>query len=393
MGTNISKDYIERFIKNDSHEKTHIEVFLEFVSSIIFDGNEYSIEDFALLNANDLKESLEYYIRKNKITAKQTAGAYLGNLKKFFVNLETYYQVHNDIVVNGNFVPTFIEETERIISTLNDTVNTGVATDDEYQDLVKKLTNAETKYSYQQAVLEIDNYLDGKSSDNPVGFQRILSICAWRMVIEYGFKNKIIIDIKIGDIDLKKGIIKTGEYMLPIPNELKNNLCDYFKIRSYLLSKLYKSQEVLFIQPNGESIKDQNASEKLFTKVVGDSSSKESKPYAQRCIERMIKEGFSADIIKSVTGYGDTIYKKTCDFVNKENFIQNKLTEFIIPTRKKQVIKKHYINCPICNKEVMATSDNFVLIKKTNDDTLYLYCKECGEKEKVKSGRNDKWVI
>lgn len=388
MTNTILEKYIKEFVQNNKQEKTQITVFWEFVSSVIFDGSEFTIEDFALLNVNELKESLEYYIRRNKITAKQTANTYVGNLKRFFFNLENHYQVHNDVYINRDFIPAFWEEIDSIIFKLNDTVNTGTATDDEYESLVSKIDHAENQYSYDEAVLEIDNYVEDSSNNRLDGFHHILSVCASRLVIEYGMSNRVIRSIKTNDVDLENSIIIRGRYSLPISTELKRSLVDYVKLREYLLNKLNKTQELFFIQCSGEGINDRGASDQLFTKVVGENSSKESKPYAKRCIERMVKEGFSSNIIKEITGYSDSVYKAVCNFVDNENSTQAKLIEFITPSNRIKVQKKGYINCPVCAKEIKATSENLVLIKKPESDVFYLCCKECGEKEKEKARRN-----
>ena len=81
------------------------------------------VDDFALLNENDLIGSLEYYIERNQIASKQTVGAYVGYLKKIFGNLENDYKIKNDVYVNGDFIRSFYLAVERITSKLNSRVN------------------------------------------------------------------------------------------------------------------------------------------------------------------------------------------------------------------------------------------------------------------------------
>lgn len=80
MSEFVIDNYFEKFITTNKQEKTHIEVLLEFLKTNVFDGEAFEVEDFSLLNENDLLESLIYYIERNKITSKQTAKAYLGNV-------------------------------------------------------------------------------------------------------------------------------------------------------------------------------------------------------------------------------------------------------------------------------------------------------------------------
>ena len=66
----VPKEYIEKFIPTNRSEKTQMEVFFEFISAQIFNNEEYTVEDFVYLNNDDLLESLKYYIKCNKVTAK-----------------------------------------------------------------------------------------------------------------------------------------------------------------------------------------------------------------------------------------------------------------------------------------------------------------------------------
>ena len=172
----VPKEYIEKFIPTNRSEKTQMEVFFEFISAQIFNNEEYTVEDFVYLNNDDLLESLKYYIKCNKVTAKGTAKAYLGYLKNFFVNLEGYYKVNSDIFVNGNFLQALWDEADKIISLLNDKeeTNTNIATNEEYDNLVQKIKEAVLSSKGQitvpkviREILHIDNgdsiafYVDG----------------------------------------------------------------------------------------------------------------------------------------------------------------------------------------------------------------------------------------
>ena len=202
----VPKEYIEKFIPTNRSEKTHMEVFFEFISAQIFNNEEYTVEDFVYLNNDDLLESLKYYIKCNKVTAKGTAKAYLGYLKNFFVNLDGYYKVNSDIFVNGNFLQTLWDEADTIISLLNDKeeTNTNIATNEEHDILVQKIKEAEHKYSFETAMSEIEKYVENGYSGKLENFRLILSVCATQMLLEYGFANRTIIEIRTSDIDFTK---------------------------------------------------------------------------------------------------------------------------------------------------------------------------------------------
>lgn len=389
----VPAQYIEKFVVSNLHEKAQMNVFFKYVSSVIFDNDDYIVEDFALLIDDELVESLEYYIQKNRVTAKQTARAYLGNLKNFFSNLEIHYNTYNDYFSNGDFKPIVYEKAEKIIETLNATVNSETASDDEYTNLAKRIEECAHQYSYDVGKHEIDRFVNNRTTDLPNMFRLIRSVCAMRMVCEYGIKNSEIIRIKQDDVDLEAGTIKRGKYTLPLPFELKKDITEYIKIRQYLLSNLEKTNERLFIKHDGESISGIDASDKLFRKVIGEGNPVESKSYAKRCIERMVKEGFSANVIKEITGYSGTIYQSVCDFVDKEGSFQVKLNRFVLPQtsgehKKRNSKQIRYINCPICHTSIKATAEELVLIKYPGDATLHLACTNCGKRERVKGHLN-----
>ena len=65
------------------------------------------------------------------------------------------------------------------------------------------------------------------------------------------------------------------------------------------------------------------------------------------------------------------------DFRSEENILHYHLTD---------IVPKGHFKCWECGRIKEATSEKAVLLKYPNDDTLYLYCRECSEKEKVKFG-------
>ena len=386
MSKFFSEEYIEKFIPTNKAERTQMEVFFDFISNQIFKNDPFNIEDLAYLNNSDLLESLKYYIRYNKVTAKGTAKAYIGNLRKFFSNLENDYKIYNDVFVNGNFLPSFMNEAEIIISYLNDKEDSNTASDKECIEFEQIIKKSQKNYSYETAVLEIEQYIKNGFTGTIEQFGLILSICAAQFVIEYGFANRTIINIKNDDIDIEKGVVKRGIYELPIPNAIKSNLIEYLRIRTYLLDRIGINQDKLFIKYDGSAIDGSGATDKLFGGVICENESKASAPFAKRCIGRMIDAGLNYQLIHELTGYSKTIYDNACDFANKSNMIntQNKITEFILPKESESVRKIGYMDCPICGKkDIKAISDEFVLIKKS-DNLLYIACKECGEKEKRK---------
>lgn len=381
-GEKRMKEFIlEEYYKN-YQKKTYLDVFFDFVLDK-FESEKIEGQYFALLNENDLLESLNYFITVRKVTAKQTASAFWGKLKKLYENLEKYYGIANDFYVNGNFLPELEERARNRYSVLNDTIDKSIATDDQYDILVNEIKEFEQKYSYEEAVEGIEKYLQENNlkSEELRMFRLICSICATQMVLEYGFKNNIVRDIKLSDIDLERGIIKRNGYTFPLSAMLKRNLDRYLEIRKYILIRTKKEQEWLFINFDGEPFHTQDYAAKLFYILSVLYEGVETDPFARRCLIEMIEKGFNAELISELTGYKDTVYKNVCSIVNSnKEYVEKKLADFIneVDNHKTKIMRKGYIYCPICGKPVKAVSDELVLIKKRDDDFLYLACKKCG---------------
>lgn len=230
-------------------------------------------------------------------------------------------------------------------------------------------------------------------SDGPDMFRRIRSICATMLVLEYGLKNETIRDMKIDELNLASNIIKRGKYELQLSSVLKKRFNEYLRIREYLLKRLGKTQEFLFVERDGNSfVGTRDYANKLFSVLaLQKGGSVATAIFAQKCLIRMINQGFNSVLIEEITGYKDRTYKKLCDLINQdEEHIQIKLESFICLSshRQPKTLKKGYINCPLCGREVKATQEELVLIKYPGDKTSCLACKKCGEKEKAKAGVN-----
>jgi len=377
MAEFIIEEYYEKYQK-----KTYLDVFFDFLKDK-FESDKIDDEYFTLVNEADLLESLDYFILARKVTARSTASAYIGKLRTLFKDLEKDYGITNDIFINGNFMPMFDEKVKNRISVLNETIDKNLATDEQYNAVVDAIIDFDNEYSYEKVVEGIDQYLVENSVNASLRpFRKLCSICATQLVIEYGLKNNVIRDIKLTDIDLTNNIIKRGKYSIPLSKMLRKNIERYIQIRDYILLNTKRTQEWLFINYTGESFHKTYYAENLFYLLASlNNDANETDPYARRVLIKMIEKGFNAEMICDITGYKDTVYKNVCAIVNNnDNQVNEKLGGFVneVDLHKENIAKKGYINCPICGKSVKAVSSELVLIKKKNDDALYLACKNCG---------------
>lgn len=387
-------DYFNKSENNEQNQR-----YTKFLCKFLTNNNEdLELSLFASLDVDDLLVSLISFMEDSDSFSKKTASQYIGNLKLLFKYLYDFYQIkNNNIYINGNFTPEFNIEAKKIIEYYNDANDKGTADEDSYKALKSKIADLENGYSYQEAVKGIDEFLYNNSTKGISLYRDIVSICATRMVIEFAFKNEVIRDLTINDVDLEKNIIKRGRYALSISSELKNDLSEYLVVRKYLLDALEKTQERLFVRSNGEILASNPAFAKdLFEETIKPvTKSLASDPFARKRLYEMIKAGLSNEAITEITGHKDTTLKRISELINNNEteYIQNKLQEFLtnssIPKANTLVFNKERrkgtVKCVFCGKTKKAIADEWVLVQVNDNETIYLACKDCeGDDGKIK---------
>lgn len=381
--------YIDMTNLNDQNTR-YTKFFFHYVKYNVYDGKEIDVDDFSKLSIENLINSLHNYMYESSSISKRTASQYIGSINKLFEHLEQFYQIKSDIYINGDFILEFKEKYAVLLSLYIDAQDTDTASEDEYNKLLSIVDRLECDYSFDEAVTGINRCIENHSLNSLSMFSTIRSVCATRLVLECGLKNDEISSMRINDIDLENSIIKRGRYQLKISYKLKNDLYEYFRVRKYLLSKTNKQSDMVFLDHIGEPIPNGDVAKKLLEKTISQVKSGQSGStyFARRFITKMIIEGLNIATIRELTGHGDKTCLSICNFVNSNylDFIQKEVFQFAqhsnMPQTKK-IIKGHFI-CLKC-KEIKQ-AEEAVLIKKPNNDTLYLYCLECAEKEKAKFG-------
>jgi len=95
----------------DKETNTKRKVFIEYLFlkyGISSDVDKFDNEYFACLNDEDLIQSLEYYISRNKVTGQVTARNYITYIEQFFKTLSDEYGIRNEIFTNIDLKNEFI---------------------------------------------------------------------------------------------------------------------------------------------------------------------------------------------------------------------------------------------------------------------------------------------
>jgi integrase len=366
---------------------TKIKVLIEFLYERFgtsADSEDFDNIYFSLFNDNDLIQSLEYYIDKNKVTAQITASNYIHYITSFFKMLSEKYNIENDMFINIEQNKQLIAKSKEIISKLRKTVSKDNASDEQYEDLVSGIEDFLNNFNINDLYDEI---IKCKNSNKYTKlYHRFVSIIPIKLIIKFALSNLRVISLEYSDLDMGKNTLLINGLQLPLDKELIELFKQYLRVREYILNLYSKQETKLFVKNNGEPYIKNTADRKnvpayaSFFRIMKDNIKTESAElFANRRILDMLDHGIDISTIIRISEKSAEKCIELQNSNNKEDDVINKLNLFFNEdTNKKiEVKKKEYINCPICGKEVKAISDELVLVQYITNDTKYLACKNC----------------
>lgn len=378
---------LHNFQETNTNTKKKVFVKWLFKTFGVDEGNEeFDNSDFSLLNENDLIDSLKDYIRVKSIGSQQTAKIYIGDITSFFDELANKYNIENEVFTNTYRKSKFVERTNEIISELKETESKDIASDEQYE----KLNTIIDKYlsDHSNLDLEISDEFEKYKITNTTYlsvYQYVISIIAFKFVMEFAFKDIVIISLNVKSIDIENKCIHINDVLLPLDDSLEKLLKTYLKIRNSILDFYSMQENLLFIKYTGEPYIQEtpdrtNTSDygTLFKfsvrnrKKIVDVT---PETLASKRIVEMINSGIDISIISDFTKFPYKRCKKLQEKSNRKNEINEKLKQFF--NNKEIVTKKRYLKCPFCGDEVKASSDYWILFQNEGNKTKYLRCRKC----------------
>lgn len=375
---------------------TKVRVFIEFLYerfAVSPDSEEFDNDYFSLFNDDDLIESLEYYIKKNSVTAQGTASNYITYITNFFKKLSDEYDIKNEFFVNIDQNNQLIAKSKEIISKLKKTESKDIATDEQYEDLISGIDDFLNNLNINDLYDEILN-CKNRGNNYTKQYHRFMSIIPVKLVMKFALGNLKIISLEYSDLDMENNILRVNGFHLPLDEELIQLLKKYLRIREYILNLYSKQESKLFIKQNGEPyIKSTSDRENVpsygsFFKIMKDIIKTESAEiFAARRILEMLDRGIDISTISRISEKSLNKCIELQKSNNKEEDVINKLNLFFNENTNidKKIVrkKKGYIKCPFCSEDVNAISDEWILVQYANSDKKYLACRKCrGENEK-----------
>jgi len=400
--------FIFNFILSEFQKEnanTKIKVFIEYLYERfgVSDSEEFDNIYFSVFSDDDLIQSLEYYIDKNKVTAQITARNYITYIKDFYDQTLSKYNIKNEIFTNIEHYNQLLVKSQKIISKLKKTKSKDIADDDQYENLISGIEDFLKNFNINDLYDEILKCKNNKIKQDYVRIHhRFVSVIAVKLVMKFALANLRIVSLDYSDLDIENNVLIVDGVQLPLNKECDKELIDllktYLRIREYILKLFSRKESKLFIRHDGEpylkstSDRGKVASYSIFFKIMKDKIGTEAAElFANRRILEMLDDGVDISTISRISEKSINKCIELQNNNNKEEDSINKLYSFLNESAqidKKVIIdKKWYTKCPICGEEVKAISDNLILVQYENEDkTLYLACKKCrGQNEKYNS--------
>lgn len=378
------------------NKNTKLRFFIEFLLK------EYKLTSYADFNNELIKgfdedflvRSLQYYIDKQRITAKITANNYITYLTSFFNRLANDYGLVNPVFWNPDQKTSFLEKARRIIFTLNDKPEIEVASKQEYDDVCAIITDFSNDLAHinkeilEQLKVVIPDFTP-ETSRSTGKYTYLLSSVASKLALLYGLKNDVIASIKFDDINLDAKTLQRDKYTLPIDDELELLLREYFTCRQIILTELRIDSEYLLITSKGSQIKDVrgNVNNSILFKILSKSQgSYSNKKYSRRRMLDMLRKGADLCTVSEITGYPidfcvevQKLYNKSeVDVETVVDAIQSEIGSFSFDHTDELPVEVSdgLMVCPNCGRKVTPSEKEWVLLLRENG-IKYLVCKYC----------------
>jgi len=288
--------------KTDAY-KHHIHSFIYFIEQRGI--NEQNLIPYLQgIRSKDVIEALEFYIRKNKITAKDTAFGYSSAIKEFL-----YYSIESGTIRNSELKsellsPGYDENSYRFKMNnfiLNNELlkNHGgfeILNFNDIEDIIDQCN---------QLLREVDKII--KSKESKLAFHRIRSAIIIKLILLTGAPYREIRKICFNDIEIESGTVNVSDFTLKIPDSFMKEIEKYLQIVNYI----NPNGNHIFIEFNGLQISKQTANTASFLGNV--ICRKDLSSLVRFAVKEMIKNGTSENIIRQLHDLKKTCLLRTVD--------------------------------------------------------------------------------
>lgn len=381
MNHNEFNCYVENYILelNKSNDNRKVRFFASYIKRYSQENNCDILDLFRTLDANFLLDSILAYITEMAPT-QNVATEYRRIIMKFCNTICEKYELENVFLNNMPQQIDFNNFSSGLFSELRKTESRNCLPFEELERLEAKIDEYLSMENLNEEVI--------KSIETPYRkpnyYGKLVSAIALKLVKYFGLSNDVIAKLEITDLNVKDRKLAVNGFDLYLNDDIISYFKLYLDYRKSVVSKTNSKAVELFISNKGKAyLNNKNHAEngQLFILLDEVFNSYSTTGLQYRAIVDLVSRGANIELLHQLTGTDAKTIAEIC-VGNKEEF-ETIFRCSYVATKK---FSKGQFKCPNCKEMIEATSEKAVLLKYPNDNTLYLYCRECGEKEKAKFG-------
>lgn len=277
--------------KTDAY-KHHIHSFIYFIEQRGI--NEQNLIPYLQgIRSKDVIEALEFYIRKNKITARDTAFGYSSAIKEFL-----YYSIESGTIRNSELKSELLspgyDENSYRFKMNNFILNNELLKNHGGFEKLNSKDIEDIIDQCNQLLREVDKI--NKSKESKLAFHRIRSAIIIKLILLTGAPYREIRKICFNNIKIESGTVSISDFTLKIPVSFISDLKNYLQV----VRSINPNNENVFIEFNGVQMSIKTANTASFLgNIIG---RKDLSSLVRYSVKEMIRNGTSETIIRQLHG-------------------------------------------------------------------------------------------
>lgn len=381
MNYNEFNVFVETYISeiNKSNDNRKIRIFAKYIERYSRENNYDILELFESLNEDFLLNNIFEYITEYEPT-QNVAVEYKRIIINFSKGVCQKNKIINSFLNSVDKQEAFNISSSELFGMLKESERTDCMSREELKFLNEKIGDYFSMEDFNDNILACIE----KSNTKRNYYGKLVSAIALKLIECFGLSNDVIAQLKISSLNIEKRQLMVNGFDLFLNDDITSYFQLYLKYRQVVIEKVNTEIDELFITNKGKAYLTRGHANNgsLFVLLKDVFNSVKTTGLQYRAIVDLVSKGANIELLHQLTGTDSRTIAEICIGEKSEFEDLFKPTKYIT---NKTVLKGRFI-CPTCKKMIEATSEKAVLLKHPNDDTLYLYCRECGEKEKIKFG-------
>lgn len=308
---NLANNYYQYLLKNGSKGRTpityrrKIQMFVRYLKEELTVNAANCQNILQSLTAEQIKASINFYVKEGKIKYQSTADGYFHALTACYNYLleSEEYKIENKWFHKTESNNKLRQQYDELV------VDLGLMTKEQTQPISEEECHALIRIcdecidnACEEYLLKRNKY--GTKSYNST-YLNFVSAIAAKILLFVGSKNSVLINLKISDYDGNLNKIKINGFWVYLPDKLSMQMKKYIPVRAKIIYPEEKDDR-LFVGFNRGNRGLTNAS--LFRTLKSAIGTQKAVAVAKYSILQMIDQGLQGELIKQFTGFSDEVY-------------------------------------------------------------------------------------